>query len=149
MITFRTHESNIHLIARGLIFRGEEIILCRGKGQGYFFLPGGHVEDGEPARMALVRELREEIGDNNYQATSLLGVCENIFSLEEGLLQHEVNFVFKVEVPLDSKMDSAEDHLEFISIKREDLKDYNIMPEKIKEGLLEWLDNGKQFLKEL
>jgi ADP-ribose pyrophosphatase YjhB (NUDIX family) len=47
------------------IFRGREVLLIeRAKLplQGLWSLPGGHVEPGEPARAAALREVREETG---------------------------------------------------------------------------------------
>ena len=61
MIKFQEPKSHIHLIARGFLTCGEEIILCQTKDAKWFFLPGGHIEDGESARATLLRELREEI----------------------------------------------------------------------------------------
>lgn len=129
--------------------QGEEIILCRIKGADWFFLPGGHIEDGESARTALLRELNEEMGISNLEATAFVGVCENVFSQEEGVSQHEINIVIKVNVPLELKIDSQEDHIEFVSIPKKDLKDYNILPAEIKAGLIEWFESEKPFLKEI
>lgn len=47
------------------IFRGPEVLLIeRAKGhlRGLWSLPGGHIEPGEPARRAALREVREETG---------------------------------------------------------------------------------------
>lgn len=129
--------------------QGEEIFLCRIKGTDYFSLPGGHIEDGESARTALLRELNEEMGISNLEATAFVGVCENVFSQEEGVSQHEINIVIKVNVPLELKIDSQENHLEFVSIPRKDLKDYNILPAALKAGLIEWFENEKPFFKEM
>lgn len=52
--------------ASAAIFRGREVLLIqRGKGGpllGFWSLPGGHVEPGEPVRAAALREVREEAG---------------------------------------------------------------------------------------
>ena len=129
--------------------RGEEIILCRVRDAEWFFLPGGHIEDGESARATLLRELREETGVSDYKITSFVGVCENIFPFKDGVSQHEINIIFKVDVPQEVQMNTKEDHIEFVSIAVNDLKDYKILPTALKDGLLEWLKNGKPFLKEI
>lgn len=146
---FDAPRSHIHVLARGLLVRGEEIILCRVKDAKWFFLPGGHVEDGESARNSLLRELKEEIGDGDYDISSFIGACENIFSLEENLFQHEINIVFKVNVPSTLKVGTKEDHIEFVTIPKGTLKDYKILPAPLKEGLMTWLETNEPFLKEL
>ncbi len=93
MSRFDVPKSHIHSIARGLLVQGEEIILCRIKGGDYFSLPGGHIEDGESAKTALLRELKEEMGISNLEATAFVGVCENVFSQEDGVSLHEINVI--------------------------------------------------------
>ena len=51
--------------ASAAIFRGDAVLLIqRGKGalKGLWSLPGGHIEAGETAKAAAVREVREETG---------------------------------------------------------------------------------------
>jgi 8-oxo-dGTP diphosphatase len=51
--------------ASAAIFRDRQILLIeRGKGalQGRWSLPGGHIQPGEPARLAALREINEETG---------------------------------------------------------------------------------------
>ncbi|MFA5747452.1 MAG: NUDIX domain-containing protein [Candidatus Paceibacterota bacterium] len=146
---FKPSKSSIHLIARAFLVEGEKVVLCRVKGKDWFFLPGGHIENGEPAATALLRELNEEIGPNDYYISSFIGICENIFSLNEKTLQHEVNMIFKVDLGADFKIAGLEDDIEFITVKKKELENLKILPGPIKEGMLEWLETGRVFFKAL
>jgi 8-oxo-dGTP pyrophosphatase MutT (NUDIX family) len=55
-------KSHIEVIVRGVLVDGGALLLCRNRKRGHVFLPGGHVEFGEPARVALEREIQEELG---------------------------------------------------------------------------------------
>lgn len=125
------------------------MILCRAKGADWFFLPGGHVENGESIKNAISRELHEEIGEGDYAVSSFIGICENIFSLKEDVLQHEMNIIFEVNVPHNYIIISKEDHIEFVNVRKNELEKYKILPIKLKEGLGEWLKNKEVFLKEI
>lgn len=59
-------------------------------------LLGGHVEFGEPAADAVVREIAEELHAELAQVT-LLGVIENVFTYA-GAPGHEVVFVYAATV---------------------------------------------------
>lgn len=148
-VKFQKPKSSIHLIVRGLLLQGNNVILCSVKDGKWFFLPGGHIEDGESVKMALMRELREEIGQNNYNITSFVGACENIFPLKQGVFQHEMNIIFAVDVPEDIELKTKEDHIEFISVGKDDLKNYKILPTILKDGIIEWLYSHNPFFKEI
>ncbi|MFG0285590.1 MAG: NUDIX hydrolase [Phycisphaerales bacterium JB039] len=85
----------IELIARGLLLRGGDVLLCRNIEQGHLFLPGGHIEFGEPAADALAREFAEE-SDLAVRVGPLLLVTEGSFE-QKGKRHHEINLVFHVE----------------------------------------------------
>lgn len=149
MIKYQGPDSDIHVIVRAILVNGENIILCHSKGSKSFFLPGGHLENGETAKGALLRELAEEIGPADYKIKSFIGACENIFPIHNNALQHEMNLVFEVAYPVNLEISSKEDHLEFLKINKKDLADYNILSAPFKEGIIEWLKDGKTFFKEI
>lgn len=146
---FKPPKSNIHLIARAFLSDGKRIILCRVKGKNWFFLPGGHIENGESAKTALIRELHEEIGEDEYQVSSFLGVCENIFPLEDGALQQEINLVFKVLLPENFEARTKEDDIEFVPFERGEMEDLKILPAALKDGIFEEEKSGKPFFKSI
>ncbi len=149
MSRFYPPKSSIHILARGMVTQGDAIVICRVKGSDNFFLPGGHVENGESVRKALLRELQEEMGEGDYQIQSCIGVGENIFLHEGDILKHEINFVFHVIVPEDVPIQAKEDHIEFVVVPKSEFGKYYILPEQIKKGLEAWLDTGKSFFAEI
>lgn len=53
------------LTVDGIILKGNKILLTKRKiypFQGYWVLPGGHVEYGEKVEKAVLREIKEEVG---------------------------------------------------------------------------------------
>lgn len=80
------------VIARGLLSHGPTILVCRNLAKGYAYLPGGHVEPGETAAEALVREFHEETGLTVHTTAPSL-IAEVLY----GRNGHEINAVFHVE----------------------------------------------------
>jgi ADP-ribose pyrophosphatase YjhB (NUDIX family) len=89
--------NHIEIIARGLIQDREWVLLCRDTANGYYYLPGGHVEAGEKAAAALQRELVEE-AELHLEAGECMLICECCFE-QDGKPRHEINLVFHVEPP--------------------------------------------------
>lgn len=85
----------IEILARGLWRHGSTVLVCRNVQQGYCYLPGGHVEPGEPAVEALAREFLEEAG-LTVRVGVLCLVSEQRF-VQNGKPRHELNLVFHVE----------------------------------------------------
>ncbi len=122
----------IENIVRAVIINSEknEILLARQMGKDYTFLPGGHIEFGETAKHALDREMVEEIGTEG-KVGPLLWTIENIFTDSEKKNCHEIAYYFVYayyERFYNFKVDSLEEHLEFVWVNLDDLEFFNLKP---------------------
>ncbi|MFV2179252.1 NUDIX domain-containing protein [Actinomadura sp. LOL_016] len=132
----------IEVIARAVVRTSEGLLLARLRGTDWWFLPGGHVEPGEPVAAALVRELGEELG-LTVPAPAMIGTVESAY-VEDGLHRHEVNLVFAVDVA-DGEFVALEPHLEFGVVPVEALGDVEIRPATLGRAVRAWLDDARPF----
>ena len=143
----------IEIIARGLILDRGWALLCRNTAKGYYYLPGGHVEPGEPAKQALERELVEE-ANLQIEAGECAFICECCFQ-QEGKARHELNMVFHVEPPrscrspdgaehtgIPAEILSCEDGIEFEWIELATLTDIDFRPLVIRAWVVSGCDLG-------
>lgn len=93
-----TPVEKIELIARALIRSDDLVLVCRNLRHGHRYLPGGHVEPGEPAAVALRRELDEEASLGDAVVGACLLVQEQLFT-QRDKDRHEFSIVFHVELP--------------------------------------------------
>ncbi len=92
-----TSGHGIEVISRGVCIVDEHLLLCHGRGHDNTYLPGGHIEKGESAAAALVREMREELGIT-AEVRRFLGAVENQFE-QKGRQVDEINLLFELEIP--------------------------------------------------
>ncbi|WP_280335660.1 NUDIX domain-containing protein [Nocardia wallacei] len=119
------------LIARAVIRSGDQILVARERGKTYTFLPGGHIEPGEPIEHALIRELAEELG-TTATLGELAGVVEHGYT-DAGTTHHELNLVFTVNI--DGEPTSQEDHLEFLWLPIDELPTTDLRPTALRDAL--------------
>jgi 8-oxo-dGTP diphosphatase len=124
----------IEVIARGLVIRGNEILVCQNVAGGYCYLPGGHVEFGEAAPFALQRELREE-ADVAIAVGELALASEGTF-MASGKLHHELNLVFHVEHDLVGPVSSHEAEISFQWVDLASLANVDLRPASMKAWLM-------------
>lgn len=135
--------SAIECIVRGIIVEEDRFLLCRGKGRKNYFFPGGHIEEGESAPEALMREIKEELGEDS-EVKSFLGASENKFETN-GVVTHEINLVFEVVLINDGKKVSQEDHLEFEWLTRDELYEAVVFPVSLKDAILGTYSKAESF----
>ncbi|MFD1736354.1 NUDIX domain-containing protein [Bacillus salitolerans] len=122
-------EKLFHHLVRGIIIRDDKILIAQAKGHINTFLPGGHIEFGESAKVALKRELNEELGAN-CNVGRFLGIVEHKWE-KDGMLHCEINQVFEVqskELLTSHNPMSYESHLEFLWCSGKELDEKNLQP---------------------
>ncbi|MDV5172150.1 NUDIX domain-containing protein [Photobacterium rosenbergii] len=121
-----------HYVARGVICDGNHILLVRAVGDNMTFLPGGHIEFGESAPVALARELFEE-ASISANVGEFIGAAENEWLLD-GQPQAEINLLFEVETGLSHRdpVVSNETHLEFFWVPCKEIEQWNLFPESLR-----------------
>ncbi len=60
-----------------------------------------------------------------------------------------MNIVFAIDIPKGIELKTKEDHIEFISVAKNDLKNHKILPVPLKDGIIEWLRSNNPFFKEI
>lgn len=91
----RNERASIETIVRGVACVDGLVLLCRSRGAANTYLPGGHIDFGESARVALKREIREELG-LDCTVGRFLGGAEHTF-VQKGRTHCEINLVFALE----------------------------------------------------
>ncbi len=133
--------SGIETIVRGVLVRDGKLLVCQPKKGGRCYLPGGHIEFGESARTALVREIQEEMGCE-ATAGKCLAVSENSFL--QGSEKHcEINLYFALEMPLSTAEDplAKEDWIAFrwVDFTAPALQEANLLPAHLIQDLPQML----------
>lgn len=118
---------SIEVLARAAVIVERRALLVRSKGALNTFLPGGHVEPGEPIAHALRREIDEELG-LACTVGAPLGVVEHTWRDEQQRARFEVNHVFALRLPRDAAVASKEAALEVFWCDLAALDELNLQP---------------------
>ena len=133
----------IEVITRGVCIVEGCVLLCNGRGHDNTYLPGGHIEVGESAATALVREIKEELGVD-ASTGDFLGAVENQF-VQKGRPVHEINLLFRLEIPglkPGAEIPVAEEWLDFRWAPLESLADANLQPQVMRQVVTDHAADG-------
>jgi 8-oxo-dGTP diphosphatase len=132
-------KTQFHYRVRAIIHDDNYILLARGKDSNNTFLPGGHIELGEKAEDALIREIKEELGvDSTIQ--SFMGAVENSW-LKYNEWHHEINLIFRLNIPGLQKINnpvSLEDHIKFLWSDADNIEKNDILPRSLIALIKSW-----------
>ena len=126
----------IDILVRAIIQDKGKILVCQNVERKYYFFPCGHVEFGESAKKALVREIKEELG-LKIKKCSFIGGSEHRF-IEDGKKHHEINLAFEVKAD-KIKLKSREDHLQFFLKTKKELLEERVLPKVLTRAVLKRL----------
>ena len=121
--------NTIHNIVRGICIKNEKILLAYFKKGGYYFLPGGHIENGESMLHSLKREFREEM-NMHIKPIELLKIFEHTWT-NKNKRHHEINFIFSIELSKEYAIRSQVAHLEFQWVPLKKIKKINFLPKEV------------------
>jgi 8-oxo-dGTP diphosphatase len=134
--------THTEIIVRALITSGDKLLFCENKKGNHYFLPGGHVEFNEAAKVALAREIEEELAVKGTVG-DLAGILENSYKLGNDV-QHEMNLIFSASLSTN-KVESIEDHIAFHWVELNKLSEIKLLPENLSEIIVKWLNDKKTF----
>ncbi len=130
----------VEFIARGVLVEEGRVLLCRNVEHGYLYLPGGHIEFGESAAVALARELMEE-GEVEIRVGEPAMASEEVFEAG-GKRHHELNLVFHVERVGDGEVRSVEADIALEWYELAAVADLDVRPASAKAFLVSGGDVG-------
>lgn len=133
---------HIETIVRGVCIKDGLILLCKGKKSELTYLPGGHIDFGESAREALIREMMEELAYCG-NVGRFLGCCEHQF-VQDGEKKSEINLVFELTIPglaaAPGPLEAQEDWISFLWHPLAELESSKMEPACLRAALTEWLE---------
>lgn len=126
----------------GIAVQGGRLLVELDSARRFCFVPGGRVEYGESAVVALGREMREELGEK-VEIGRLVIVVDNLFELD-GYRFQEVGLYFLVEFAPGSGIskregvfEGAEPGTSFQWIPLDELEQANLLPAFLRDRVRE------------
>lgn len=132
--------ATIEVIVRAVIQREGYLLLAQRIGAENTFLPGGHIEHGEPAKAALAREIKEELG-HGVEIQRFLGAVEHAYGpMHERT--HELNLLFECtapSLPYPDNPASLEAEFAFQWVRVDELPNSGLEPGVLRDQVAAWM----------
>ena len=133
MVMFSNGEITFMYRVGGIAVHEGRLLVEHNVKHNFCFVPGGRVEYGENAVLALSRELDEELG-GDIQVGRLVIVADNLFELD-GIRYQEVGMYFLVEFPpghpflgCEGRFEAAEPNLVYQWLPLDELEEAELFP---------------------
>jgi ADP-ribose pyrophosphatase YjhB (NUDIX family) len=143
LLSFPIGSQRFNYRVAAVIIVDGHVLVCREDDDDYCMLPGGRVELGEDSRLALMREIAEEL-DLPAEIGTLLATSESFYHREEQDF-HELGFFYAVALPGHApngtvpwlrRRDEGHDlQFSWLPISGKALEDKNILPRFVPEML--------------
>ncbi len=138
--SFKTEKGRFNYRVGGIISQADKLLMMKNSRDPYYYSVGGRVKMHESLEEAVLREIREETGQE-ARIDRLAFIHENFFiSSVTGESFHELCFYYYVELEASPDLDrisytadGVPERLCLIDLK--DLDQENIFPEFFKDGL--------------
>jgi 8-oxo-dGTP pyrophosphatase MutT (NUDIX family) len=104
MVEFENDAGKFIYRAAAIIIRGDEVLLHTFGDCSFWIMPGGRIEQNEPAAECARREIIEEMDlapETDVRVGRLVWIIENFFE-HKGVRHHECGLYFEAALPPDS-----------------------------------------------
>ena len=135
--------TKIDLIARGIIIQDDKILLCKNLEQGLYFLPGGHVEEGESQVETFTREMQEEMGKDVSKVQKIIDVNNSYVYKDKEY--NELISIYIVALKDYSNIKSLEDHIDFAWVPLSGLATSAFKPIEMVPEILKCVEENREF----
>ena len=124
-------DSQLFKITQNIVLKNKDgkILILKHK-TGNWLLPGGKINNGESATEGLRRELKEEIGTDQFETKKIVD-----FDTWEEDGQGYCVVTFLGSMPSSNEISLSDEHSEYAWIGADELDEYHFWNEKIKERI--------------
>lgn len=114
-IEIENESSIFKLRVNGILINNNKVLCVQMMNNGFFCLPGGHIEIGEDSINAVIREIKEETNIDT-KVIKLISITENFFTRKNGKKVHELSFYYLLEPK--SKLTLKKDEYNIVEIDK-------------------------------